>query len=692
MSLPQPTRYIGSYQIIDHLGEGSFGRVYRAYQPFLDRQVAIKILHDDFFELSSTEKMFMREGRTIAKLRHPNIVNVYEFGVAPDSISGQTTAFMVMEYLPGATLQSRMKNEPLTFDATVQLIEQIAQGLAYAHEQNVIYRDLKPANILFTENGQPVIVDFGLAKLAEEKLPADEHTLSNTLPGDGSRSVAFETLGSVGTPTYMAPEQLIGNPVTPATDQYALGLIAYEMLTRHIPFVSDNLTEWMVRRANEPSPSILTFAPQLPPAVESIMARVLAINPADRFENTTGFATALSEALLPDRLPQAPMQVIDPLYAAQLQTAQRYVTGFLAVAGLLTIIVILFCAAEFLRGYSAGISPEFLWDGLIVSSLKLADGTRQVNGVLPGSVAQAAGYQIGDKIQDDLILDKSNPNGAYQANEVTRSALNIDWQPKPGTLITRSVQRGPGTITLSYSLQRSSYLLFILAATLIAALVSILCGFWMLRRWGAELGIQIYVPLTFIFSLFIVARAVANLILYLDTLTFHLSLAVLTHIILVFPEPLPWVTRHPRRIVWIYVPVLVGLYYLLTRTPIILPIIHLPLQALDYLVYMISIVLLLVFKWIRRDQKKYPDVRWMVLAFVFAIFLGLYYVIITYVLPPEFLNSVLGGATLQTIINDIFLVLLQSVLPILIAIGVHRIQKQLGTTLSHFVVMPTTTV
>jgi len=491
--------------------------------------------------------MFMHEGRTIARLRHPNIVNVYEFGIAQDSLTNQTINFMVMEYLPGSTLQKRMKAARLSVEEIVRLVEQIAQGLAYAHERNVIHRDLKPANILFSETNQPVIVDFGLAKLAEDKLAGVETTDGQTSKS-GPPSGGLTTLGMMGTPKYMAPEQMTGQQIGPATDQFALGLIAYEMLAGQLLFDAPTVNELAVRRSMDPSPSILTFAPDLPPAIEKVMHRALALDAAHRYENVTAFARAFGDALLPNHREELPRQIVDPLYATQLQTAKRYVTGFLAGLGLVIMIVILFCAAEFLRGYSMGSAPEFLWDGLIVSSSRLADGTRQVNGMLPGSVAQAAGYQIGDKFQDDLVLDNMNPEGAYLANGVARSALNTDWRPKPGTRIERSVQRGSATVTLTYVLQRSRYSLLILSATLVSAFVGLLCGFWMLRRWGAEPGIQIYVPLTFLFSLFIVARAVANLILYLDTLTYHLSLAFLLHIIIVFPQEMAWVKRHPRRI------------------------------------------------------------------------------------------------------------------------------------------------
>lgn len=688
MNAAPPKRYIGSYQLLDQLGEGSFGKVYRAYQPFLDRQVAIKMLHDDFFEKSRSEALFMKEGRTIAKLRHPNIVNVYEFGVTQESDTNRTIAFMVMEYLPGATLQTRLEKGTLSIEEAVRLIDQIAQGLTYAHEQNVIHRDLKPANILFTESGQPVIVDFGLARLAEDKLPPEPSDLDGITVMEGIRPTGYTTLDGMGTPRYMAPEQLTGVKVSPATDQYALGLIAFEMLSGRVPFDSNQLNQLMVRRSTENAPSILSIAPGLPPAIGMVMQRVLTLDPESRYESVSAFAQAFGEALLPSRRAEPTLKVIDPLYAARLQTAQQYVTGFLAVLGLVAMVVILFCAAEFVRGYQLGSAPQFLWDGLILSNSRLPDGLRVVNGVMPGSAAQAAGYRIGDKLQDDLIFDESNPNGAYQVDGVARSLLNTTWRPKPGNRIERTVQRGAETLQLTYTLERSTYSLFILAATLISASVGVLCGFWMLRRWGAEPGIQVYVPLTFLFSVFIIARAVANLILYFDTLTYHLSLAILLHMILVFPTEAAWVKRHPGRVWWIYAPAIVGLYYLLTRTPII-PVINLPLQALDYLVYNVLIVGLFVTKWLRRDLKVFPDVRWLVYAFSFAMLLSLYYIVVFYLLPADVLNNVLGGATFQTIVNDIVLVLLQSVLPVLIALGVHRVQKQLGTTASRLVVVPT---
>jgi serine/threonine protein kinase len=151
--------YIGAYRVERELGEGGFGIVYQAYQSFLDRKVAIKTLHTDLTANPQIEQQFMHEARTIARLRHPGIVSVYEFGTLPTQPNPQT--YMVMEYLPGETLEQRLKRKRLSILETAATIEALGQALDYAHSHNIIHRDLKPSNIIFSENDEPVIVDFG---------------------------------------------------------------------------------------------------------------------------------------------------------------------------------------------------------------------------------------------------------------------------------------------------------------------------------------------------------------------------------------------------------------------------------------------------------------------------------------------------------------------------------------------------
>src|SRR5882724_4834113 len=202
----QQPSYIGSYQVTRLLGEGAFGEVFQAYQAFLDRQVAIKLLHADLLSQESVQQHFMNEARTIARLRHPNIVSVYEFGIMPSD--GRQLTYMVMEYLPGETLNTRLARARLAMPEVVRIAEQLAQGLDYAHAHNVIHRDLKPANILFSEQNEPVIVDFGLAKLMELSRAAEaSSSLAAQTPSDQTTST--------GTPAYMSPEQVQGIATSP---------------------------------------------------------------------------------------------------------------------------------------------------------------------------------------------------------------------------------------------------------------------------------------------------------------------------------------------------------------------------------------------------------------------------------------------------------------------------------------------
>jgi len=158
-------KQIGTYRVSEVLGSGAFGVVYKAYQPFLERHVAIKTLHMDSVQSDVNERQFMREARTIAQLRHPNIVAVYEFGTVPQD--DQTITYMTMEYIPGQTLDQYIEAHTLNHEDIIDIIDHLATALDYAHANNVVHRDLKPANIIFTTQNEPVIVDFGLAQLVK---------------------------------------------------------------------------------------------------------------------------------------------------------------------------------------------------------------------------------------------------------------------------------------------------------------------------------------------------------------------------------------------------------------------------------------------------------------------------------------------------------------------------------------------
>ena len=207
----------GKYVVTEVLGRGGMAEVYAGIHPDLGRKVAIKVILPQFATESNFEERFRREARLVASLRHPHIVQIYDF----DVVDGRH--FMVMEYLAGGTLKDRLRalhqqKAQMALPEAAGLLEALAGALDYAHSRGAIHRDIKPANILFTAEQEPVLTDFGIAKLLE----------------DVARLTA--TGGVVGSPFYMPPEQATGAAVDARSDQYALGVVLYEMVTGRLPF------------------------------------------------------------------------------------------------------------------------------------------------------------------------------------------------------------------------------------------------------------------------------------------------------------------------------------------------------------------------------------------------------------------------------------------------------------------------
>ncbi|MEI7990393.1 MAG: serine/threonine-protein kinase, partial [Chloroflexota bacterium] len=210
---------IGRYQIVAPLGEGGMATVYKAFDTRLESDVAIKFIRRENIPANQMERMivrFEREAKRMAKFQHPNIVKVMDYG------EYQGSPYLVMPYLPGGTLKDMLKarrGSPLPYSEAARLLAPVGRALQYAHEEDTIHRDVKPANILLTKGGQPMLADFGVAKI----LDLEE---GQTLTGTGM---------GVGTPKYMAPEQW-KNQVLPQTDVYALGVVFYEMITGRVPY------------------------------------------------------------------------------------------------------------------------------------------------------------------------------------------------------------------------------------------------------------------------------------------------------------------------------------------------------------------------------------------------------------------------------------------------------------------------
>ena len=271
MSIEQGTK-VGPYEVQDFIGQGAMGLVYRAYHAQLERTGAIKVMQAITPDADSVAR-FRHEAQAIARLRHPNIVDVYDFG------EFQGTPYMIVEYIPGGSLAGVLEHGPLDRFTALKYLRGIAAGLDYAHAHGVVHRDVKPANVLLTNEGTPVLADFGLAKL---------------LQGTSLRSMTGVT---TGTPAYMAPEQVTGHQVGPAADRYSLATIAYEMLTGVIPFDGEALMELLYAQVHREPAAPSSRQSTLTPEVDKVLLRGLAKNPAERWESSTAFVDALEAAL-----------------------------------------------------------------------------------------------------------------------------------------------------------------------------------------------------------------------------------------------------------------------------------------------------------------------------------------------------------------------------------------------------------
>jgi serine/threonine protein kinase len=269
---------LGRYHILEQLGEGGMATVYKGFDTRLERNVAVKVLRTDQFApavISRALKRFEREAKALGQLTHPNIVPIIDYG----EFEGKP--YLVMPFIPGQTLKHRLKGQPIPYEEAVRILLPIARSLEYAHQQGVIHRDIKPSNVLITESGEPMLSDFGVAKIVDEEATMD-------LTG---------TSASVGTPEYMAPEQATSKVVDARVDIYSLGIVFYEMVTGRKPYVADTPLAVLIKHASEPLPRPKLLVPTLPDRVEQIILKALAKKPEDRYQTMGEFAAALERCL-----------------------------------------------------------------------------------------------------------------------------------------------------------------------------------------------------------------------------------------------------------------------------------------------------------------------------------------------------------------------------------------------------------
>ncbi len=282
---------IGKYRVLEALGRGGMAQVYRAYHPQLDRYVAIKVLRSDLVEHEEFLARFRREAHAVSGLRHPNIVQVFDFDVQDEQY------YMIMELLEGNTLRAKLneyrtRGQRMPLPEVLRILTEVLAGLGYAHSEGVIHRDIKPANIMLTKRELAVVTDFGIAQI----VGSTQYTVSGAL---------------MGTLSYMAPEQGLKGHCDSRSDIYSLGIVFYEMLTGYTPFDADTPLAILMKHLNDPLPLPSKTDPSLPAVLEPIVLKALSKDPDDRYQSAAEMAAAL-QAALESGLPSGPRPVVPP--------------------------------------------------------------------------------------------------------------------------------------------------------------------------------------------------------------------------------------------------------------------------------------------------------------------------------------------------------------------------------------------
>ncbi|HEY4723175.1 MAG TPA: serine/threonine-protein kinase, partial [Anaerolineae bacterium] len=367
---------LGKYRLIEKVGQGGMAQVYKAYQPDLDRYVAIKVLHPHLTGDEDFAARFQREARAIAALEHPNILRVYDYDM-DDGL-----AFLVMEYLEGLNLRERLRDmscrgESMSLAEVGQIVCALADALDHAHRQGVVHRDLKPSNVIVTTSGRPVLTDFGIARMVD----------TTTITGSG---------GALGTPAYMSPEQGKGQPGDARSDVYALGILLYQLCTGQLPFDADTPYAIILKHITAPLPSPRTLRPDLPESIVRVILKALAKNPDDRFQSAGEMSQALHASELREITPPAPR----PLGAIGRRRRILIGAALVAVAGILIAGGLLLTRQ--MSREQAGLTPA-----AIITPVPMASTTERIQLILRGQ-----------SVTGDTWLDPDTPDDFWDTTDL----------------------------------------------------------------------------------------------------------------------------------------------------------------------------------------------------------------------------------------------------------------------------------
>lgn len=266
-------KQFGPYQIVAPLGEGGMAAVYKAYQPSMERYVAVKVLPRQMADSAEFIARFKREAHLLAQLQHPHILSVFDYGQA----DGYT--YIVMPFIQSGTLADVMKTRRMSMPEVRRIVTQVGDALGYAHVRGMIHRDVKPSNVLVDERGNCLLTDFGLARMTEA-------------------SAKLTSSGAImGTPAYMSPEQGAGMSLDGRSDIYSLGIIFYEMVTGQVPYSAETPIAIVFKHIQDPLPAARKFVPDLPEEVERVLLKSLAKKPEDRYQTAEDFVHAVQMAI-----------------------------------------------------------------------------------------------------------------------------------------------------------------------------------------------------------------------------------------------------------------------------------------------------------------------------------------------------------------------------------------------------------